>query len=172
MAMLQSQFVRFFILSAIVVFILVLYAFGILASEGVPSGNEPISLQEAIEIARQALPGFSNNNSPGFSFLFVPFAILLYVVYLLMSNKPPIARIVVLFFSLILPFFFIGKWVIYFYLPIIAPMITFGMLFSSLDGETYSEGFVCLAALGYWMLFVLFLLFIEYKNKSKKPEKQ
>jgi hypothetical protein len=52
-------------------------------------------------------------------------------------------------------------------LPFIAVSTTAGALAGRLDGETWAEGFVALAAMGFWSTMWLFVIFLEIWRDNK-----
>ncbi len=150
------------------VLILMMFGFGATTSLTVPFSNTPVSFGSAVASLRQL--SLREVSSDRF-FWFLPILLVPVSVFLLSHRKR--TRIPSIAISFLLPLLFLdpSRAVAQFlFIPFITPSITIGMFAGSLDGETWSEGFVALAALGWWIVLWLVLFFLELRRANHALE--
>lgn len=148
------------------VVIAALFTFGVVTSTTVPFGTSPVSFRSAVT----SLQAFSLQTSPGFSW-FLPIAVVLLATFLLSRSKR--IRIPAVVVSCLLPLVFLdpSRAIAQFlYLPFIAISTTIGMFAGTLDGETWAEGFIAFAAMGWWSVLWFVVFFWEMRRANQASE--
>ena len=147
------------VVAVIAPILLVMVLFGIIASLTVPFSHTAVPFRTALG----SLVLVSMSNLFGcLPFWFVPIAAGLLATFLLCSREA--VRIAIAITSFVLPMLFLdpSRAIAQFlFLPFVAVSTTIGMFAGSLDGETWSEGFVGLEAAAWWSMLWSVVLVAE-----------
>jgi hypothetical protein len=153
--------------------IVALHAFGMAAMVTVPFGNRDLSFFEVLNhVTTLNTDLLAEDRWTQHHMAFLVAAGSLGAAYLLPRIQwVKVAWIVI---SLLLPLGLLAggfkggaQWILA--VPV-APLLTVGMLVGSLDGETYAEGFICFAAMGWWMWLWGYVLWTTLRSRTTARE--
>lgn len=160
--------------SVIVGIVLVWFAIGLLTSTVIPSGSERLSLGAAMgSLSKLGLVPLVDDPLVRLFIWFLPTAVTLWWVFLVRGQVRGMG-IACAIASLALPWFFVDKGLVgiiqFFYLPIAAFETTVASLAGRLKAEDYSEGALCTAALGWWLvLWACIAARIMFRRSAEHP---
>lgn len=159
--------------------LVVIYAFylvgALAAAAGLPY-EAMISLPEAVVAARTVplADAWNDVGGPPHAW-FLPASAALWVVYLSFQRRRHLRRWTLLAAALLppLPLLLLSRSGLFsiVMLPVLAPIVTVQVLTGTADGETYSEGWPCLAAIAWWYPFLLAVLLRDLCSYPPSPHR-
>lgn len=163
------------IASVIVGIVLVWFSVGLLTSAVIPSGSERLSLGEAMgSLSNLGLVPLVDDAVVRSVGMFLPAAVTLWWVFLVRGHVRGVG-IACVVAALALPWLLLGNGLVgiiqFFYLPIVAFEASVACLTGGLKAEDYSEGVLCMAALGWWLvLWAILAARMMFRPAARIPE--
>ena len=128
-------------------YILAMFVLGLPPLSGVLDYTREIPISEVIDYAwTEGIAGTFDYSAIFYMAMFVPIAATGLVAFLCLQRQRPLGYIIVA--NIALPAIWLFLWWPIF--VVIGPLILIEALAGRSDGETWSEGFICFAAMGSW----------------------
>lgn len=154
--------------ASITAVLMVMFLFGVAASHSVPFMQNSVSLSFAVKsLSSVTLADLCRDRL----FQFFPLAVVVTAVFILGRRQS--VRVPAIVISFLSPMFWLcrSRFLVQFIaLPFIAPSTTIGIFTGSHDGEVWSEGWIALAAMGWWTLMWFIVFFVELWRANKALE--